>query len=106
MKVTHTDLFSIAPGKGLASPGQKIHVSVKLNRQVDFTAKLLISYSPLAPAAADEVLSIDQQWARSDRQSHLNIIIPITRSAPRAIEEEKPVFKKTDSPVHEVEVAV
>lgn len=48
MKITHTDLFAIAPGKGLLLPLQKLPVTVKLNRITDCNAKLLVSYAQLA----------------------------------------------------------
>lgn len=61
---------------------------------------MLISYAEVEQLTGD---SIDQQLARLDKQALSNIIIPITRAEAKEKEErkeEKPFFKKTESPIY------
>jgi hypothetical protein len=47
--------------------------------------------------------TIDQQWARIDKGRHQNVIIPIScaplKEQPEK-KEERPTFKKTESPLY------
>lgn len=104
IKITNTDLFSISPGKGALKPNEKREISIRLNRLCNINAKLLISFAEVERLTAD---SIDQQLGRLDKEALSNIIIPITRTEHKEKEEkkeEKPFFKKTESPIYELDV--
>lgn len=67
MKITHTDLFSIAPSKGIITTQKKTLITIKLNRSIDFNAKLLISYAQLTVGGGEDGQSIDLQWKKIEK---------------------------------------
>lgn len=65
---------------------------------------MLISYAEVERLTTE---SIDQQLSRIDKEALSNIIIPITRTEVKEKEEkreEKAFFKKTESPIYELDI--
>lgn len=88
------------PGKGFLKANSNLQIQIKVNKFIEISAKLLISYCVLVDPV-DTVDSFDKIWNGLSKDKVVNEIIPIKRT----IEPEKiTMYKKTDSPIYSASV--